>query len=173
MEAELQTDVLNTDVVVRPVRDVDAEALGRVHATCWHETYDHLISRAALESVSARRMAELWTHWMNQGPDYVQYAALVNGEIVGFAGAGPARDDDAPRDRELYFIYLLAAWHGTGIGQRLFDAVVPADERVYLWVADDNPRAHGFYHRNGFTLDGVSHVEPFLGETITEVRFVR
>jgi GNAT superfamily N-acetyltransferase len=136
MEAELQTDV-----VVRPVRDVDAEALGRVHATCWHETYDHLISRAALESVSARRMAELWTHWMNQGPDYVQYAALVNGEIVGFAGAGPARDDDAPRPRELYFLYLLAAWHGTGIGQRLFDAVVPENERgVPLGRGRQSPR---------------------------------
>lgn len=168
MEAELQTDV-----VVRPVRDVDAEALGRVHATCWHETYDHLISKATLENVSARRLAELWTHWMSQGPEYVQYAALVNGEIIGFVGAGPARDDGAPRSRELYFIYLLDAWHGTGIGQRLFDAAVPEGEEVYLWVAEDNPRAHRFYTRNGFTLDGASHVEPFLGETLTEVRFVR
>ncbi|MCM3697030.1 GNAT family N-acetyltransferase [Microbacterium oleivorans] len=169
MDPELQTDT-----VVRPVRDVDAEALGRVHATCWHETYDHLISKAALEKVSARRLAELWTHWAQQGPDFRMVAALVNGEIVGFAGSGPARDRDAPRTRELYFIYLLDAWHGTGIGQRLFDAVVPEDEaELYLWVAEDNPRAHRFYTRNGFTLDGASHTEPFLGETLTEVRFVR
>lgn len=169
MEPELQTDT-----VVRPVRDVDAEALGRVHATCWHETYDHLISKAALENVSARRLAELWTHWAQQGPDFSMVAALVNGEIVGFAGSGPARDRDAPRNRELYFIYLLDAWHGTGIGQRLFDAVVPErDSELYLWVAEDNPRAHRFYTRNGFTLDGANHTEPFLGETLTEVRFVR
>ena len=121
MEAELQTDI-----VVRPVRDVDAEALGRVHATCWHETYDHLISKAALEKISPRRMAELWTHWAVQGPEFKMFAALVDGEIVGFAGSGPARDKDAPRFRELYFIYLLDAFHGTGIGQRLFDAVVDA-----------------------------------------------
>ena len=169
MDPELQTDI-----VVRPVRDVDAEALGRVHATCWHETYDHLISKAALENVSARRLAELWTHWAQQGPDFRMVAALVGGEIVGFAGSGPARDRDAPRNRELYFIYLLDAWHGTGIGQRLFDAVVPEDDtELYLWVAEDNPRAHRFYTRNGFTLDGASHTEPFLGETLTEVRFVR
>ncbi|MEV8025031.1 GNAT family N-acetyltransferase [Microbacterium sp. NPDC080220] len=169
MDPELQTDI-----VVRPVRDVDAEALGRVHATCWHETYDHLISKAALENVSARRLAELWTHWAQQGPDFRMVAALVGGEIVGFAGSGPARDRDAPRNRELYFIYLLDAWHGTGIGQRLFDAVVPDDDtELYLWVAEDNPRAHRFYTRNGFALDGASHTEPFLGETLTEVRFVR
>lgn len=168
MEADLQTDI-----VVRPVRDVDAEALGRVHATCWHETYDHLISAAALQSVSPRRLAELWTHWASQGPDYRMHAALVRGEIVGFVGSGPARDEDAPRERELYFIYLLDAWHGTGIGQRLFDAAVEDGEPLYLWVADDNPRAHRFYERNGFAADGASQTEPFLGETLTEVRFVR
>jgi len=162
-----------TDIVVRPVRDVDAEALGRVHATCWHETYDHLISRAALEKVSPRRLAELWTHWVSQGPEFKMFAALADGEIVGFVGSGPARDRDAPRNRELYFIYLLDEHHGTGIGQRLFDAAIEPDEPVYLWVADDNPRAHRFYARNGFTLDGATHTEPFLGETLTEVRFVR
>ncbi|WP_396645517.1 GNAT family N-acetyltransferase [Microbacterium sp.] len=161
------------DTVVRPVRDVDAEALGRVHATCWHETYDHLISRAALEAVSPKRMAELWTHWASQGEDYRMRAALVDGEIVGFVGSGPARDDDAPRPRELYFIYLLDQFHGTGIGQQLFDAAVEEGEGLYLWVADDNPRAHRFYTRNGFTLDGASQVQPFLGEELTEVRFVR
>ncbi len=168
MEAELQTDI-----VVRPVRDVDAEALGRVHATCWHETYDHLISTAALENVSPKRLAELWTHWAQQGPDFRMVAALSNGEIVGFAGSGPARDRDAPRNRELYFIYLLSAFHSTGTGQKLFDAVVGAEDSIYLWVAEDNPRAHRFYTRNGFTLDGATHTEPFLGETLTEVRFVR
>jgi len=164
---------MTTDVIVRPVRDVDAEALGRVHAQCWHETYDHLISKAALEPVSPKRLAELWTHWAAQGPDFRLSAALVDGDIVGFAGSGPARDRDAPRTRELYFIYLLDAWHGTGTGQRLFDAVVPEGQELYLWVAEDNPRAHAFYKRNGFSLDGASHTEPFLGETLTEVRFVR
>ena len=163
---------MNTKVVVRPVRNVDTEALGRVHATCWHETYDHLVSKAALESLSPRRMAELWSHWSSLGPEYRQYVAVADGEIVGFSGSGPSRDDDTPRERELYFLYLLSAWHGTGIGQQLFDIAVE-DDAVSLWVAEDNPRAHRFYTRNGFTLDGASHTEPFLGETLTEVRFVR
>lgn len=164
---------MTTDVIVRPVRDVDAEALGRVHAQCWHETYDHLISKAALERVSPRRLAELWTHWAAQGPDFRMSAALVNHEIVGFVGSGPSRDRDAPRARELYFLYMMKEYLGTGLGQRLFDAALEADEPAYLWVAEDNPRAHAFYLRNGFTLDGASHTEPFLGETLTEVRFVR
>ena len=168
MSAEAQSDI-----IVRPVRAVDAEALGRVHAQTWHETYDHLISKAALERISPRRMAELWTNWARQGDDFRMSAALVDGEVVGFVGSGPARDKDAPALRELYFIYLLEQYQGTGLGQQLFDAAVDEGEPLYLWVAEDNPRAHRFYVRNGFALDGASHTEPFLGETLTEVRFVR
>ena len=122
----MSTDVV-AEVVVRPIRDSDVEALGRVHATCWHETYDHLISAAAFEHLSPRRMAELWNHYAERGEEYQQFAALVDGEIVGFVGSGPARDENPPRDRELYFIYLLDAYHGTGIGQKLFDAAVGDD----------------------------------------------
>lgn len=168
MSAEAQPEI-----IVRPVRDVDAEALGRVHAQSWHETYDHLISTAALERISPKRLAELWVNWAHQGEDFRMSAALVDGEIIGFVGSGPARDKDAPSTRELYFIYLLEAWHSTGTGQKLFDAAVDAGEPLYLWVAEDNPRAHRFYERNGFALDGASHTEPFLGEMLTEVRFVR
>lgn len=164
---------ITADVLVRPIRDVDAEALGRVHAKVWHETYDHLISKAALENVSPKRLAELWTHWSSQGEEHDWVAALVDGEIVGFAGAGPARDDDAPSARELYFVYLLDEYHRKGIGRSLFQGVVKEDEPLYLWVAEDYPTAHAFYSRRGFTLDGARREEPFLGESITEVRFVR
>ena len=163
---------METEVVIRPVRDSDTEALGRVHAACWHETYDHLISKAALQKLSPRRMAELWSGWVKLGEDSVLYAALADSEIVGFAGVGPARDAESPRERQLNFIYLLKKFHGTGTGQKLLDAVL-GQEPAYLWVASDNPRAHGFYKRNGFAPDGAEHVEVFLGEDLHEVRLVR
>ncbi|WOF23504.1 GNAT family N-acetyltransferase [Microbacterium betulae] len=163
----------HADVLVRPVRDVDAEALGRVHARVWHETYDQLISAATLENVSPRRLAELWTHYQAQGPEYRLAAALVDGEIIGFAGSGPARDSDAPAERELYFVYLLDSWHRKGVGRILFDAVVDEDEPLYLWLAERYPGARDFYEKRRFRLDGARRDEPFLGETLTEVRYVR
>lgn len=161
-----------SEVIVRPVRDVDAESLGRVHAKCWHESYDELISKATLENLSPRRIAELWTHWMNQGSAYRQFVAVLDGDIIGFVGSGPARDLDPPRDRELYFIYMLAEYQRTGTGQRLFDAAI-GDEPAYLWVPTGNTHARHFYEKNGFVADGAEHTEPFLGEEIHEVRYVR
>lgn len=160
------------DVLIRPIRDSDSEELGQVQAVCWHETYDHLISTAVMQKLSPRRMAELWSHIASRGPEYTQFAALVDGEIVGFVGCGPARDEDAPRERELYFLYLISAYQGTGIGQKLFDAAC-GDRPGYLWVGKENARAHSFYVRNGMTLDGEEEVKQLLGEDLVSVRFVR
>ena len=161
-----------TTADIRPVVETDADSLGRVHATCWHETYDQLLSKAALEKLQPARLAAMWRRFSSQGPDYRQVAALVDGEIVGFAGSGPSRDEDKPTPRELYFIYLLDAYHGTGIGQQLFDAVVD-DGPSSLWVAEMNPRAHSFYKRNGYAPDGHNQDQEVLGEQLHEVRLVR
>ena len=168
----MSTDVV-AEVVVRPIRDSDVEALGRVHATCWHETYDHLISAAAFEHLSPRRMAELWNHYAERGEEYQQFAALVDGEIVGFVGSGPARDENPPRDRELYFIYLLDAYHGTGIGQKLFDAAVGDERGLPLGRVRQPARAPLLRAQRLRRLDGADQHVPFLGEEIHEVRLVR
>jgi GNAT superfamily N-acetyltransferase len=161
-----------TTAVLRPVTEADADGLGLVHAACWHETYDQLLSAAALEQLQPARLAAMWRRFSAQGPNHRQVAALVDGEIVGFAGSGPSRDDDKPAPMELYFIYLLDAHHGTGIGQQLFDAVVDAGPSS-LWVAEDNPRAHSFYKRNGYAPDGHDQDQVVLGEQLHEVRLVR
>ncbi|MGO1770377.1 MAG: GNAT family N-acetyltransferase [Microbacterium sp.] len=161
------------DVLIRPIRDVDAEAMGRVHAKVWHETYDGMISTAALEAVSPRRLADLWANYASRGDEHRHAAALVNGEIVGFAGSGPARDVDAPAARELYFVFLLDSWHRKGIGRALFDAVVDDGEPLYGWIAKNYPGGPEFYRRRGFVFDGAERDESFLGETLTEVRFSR
>jgi len=161
------------EVLVRPIRDVDAADMGRVHAQVWHETYDGMISSAALEAVSPKRLADLWSNYSARGEDHRHAAALVDGQIVGFAASGPARDDDAPAARELYFVFLLDSWHRKGIGRQLFDAVVDDDEPLYGWIAENYPGGTGFYEKRGFTIDGTTRTEPFLGEHLTEIRFSR
>ena len=101
-------------------------------------------------------MAEPWTHGASQGPEFKMNAALVDGEIVGFVGSGPVRNEDAPAFRKLYFIYLLDAWHSTGIGPKLFDTAVEKDDPLYLWATEDNPRAHRFCTRNDFRRSAPS-----------------
>jgi GNAT superfamily N-acetyltransferase len=80
-------------------------------------------------------------------------------------------DDPPPRERQLWFIYLLASAQGSGAGQALLDDVL-GDEPASLWVFEANPRARAFYAKNGFVPDGARQPSGFDGAP-DEIRMVR
>ena len=103
---------------------------------------------------------------------YEPFRAAVaesDGAVVGIALAGPATEADVAWDTQLYVLYLLGAFHGSGAGRGLMEAVLPAGTSAGLWVADPNPRAQAFYAKQGFEPDGVTKVD----DGVREVRMVR
>lgn len=77
--------------------------------------------------------------------------------------------DAADGPRQLYVLYVYAAFHGSGVGTALLDAVIDPDAPASLWVADPNPRAQAFYRRQGFASDGAAKVD----DGVREIRMVR
>lgn len=155
---------------IRRAVPADADALGRVHYIAHVETYTGKFPEGVIEANPPERRARMWASILSEGPGEV-WVAKVDGELVGFAGTGPPRDDDPPRDRELYSIYLLASHHGSGLGQALLDAAL-GDRPASLWVLEDNPRAIAFYRRNSFEADGAAKIDGRFGG-IREIRMVR
>ncbi|HRD64371.1 MAG TPA: GNAT family N-acetyltransferase [Nocardioides sp.] len=86
--------------------------------------------------------------------DEPTFVAEDGDALVGFATAGPARDNDVDIDLELWALYVRQAHYGTGVGYALFETVV-GDRACYLWVLANNARAIAFYERQGFRLDGT------------------
>ena len=163
-------------IVVRTPTPGDADAVGRVHYTCWRETYTGLPDEFWAQFTLERRL-ELWRALTTQPrPGAVAALAEVDDEIVGLAVSLNARAEDdesaPPRHRELASLYLLRKHQGSGLGQALLDAVLDPDEPAMLWVADPNPRAQAFYRRNRFVPDGRrSTFGPAPG--VPELRMVR
>lgn len=93
--------------------------------------------------------------------EHALVVAEADGRIVGLAQAGPAPAQwevaaglvPAPADRELGRLYVAPSWHGTGLADALFRAVM-GDGPHYLWIIDGNERAARFYARRGFRHDG-------------------
>lgn len=145
---------------VRRARPADAGAMARVHVRSWRETYRGIMPDALLDDPEApARRERMWTTVLTD-ERYVGNAVAVaeaEGRIVGIAMSGPAGPDH--EGRELQVLYLLAAHHGSGLGRRLLQAVVPDGSAAALWVADPNPRAQAFYRAAGFVPDGVTKVE--------------
>lgn len=104
-------------------------------------------------------------------PDVQIAIAEREGVPVGLAGTGSNQDDPPPRERQLYFIYILASEYGSGMGQALLDEVLGEDP-ASLWVLEDNLRARAFYARNGFAPDGARRPTGY-GTEGEEIRLVR
>jgi GNAT superfamily N-acetyltransferase len=158
--------------VVRPAAPDDAGGCAHVHHTSWVETYSASLPADHWEHDTLERRAVRWRQRLEDGAAVT--VAEVDGRVIGFAIGGPGREvgQHAPvREHEVWSLYVLAARHGTGVGQALLDAVVAPGTPAQLWVAEDNPRARRFYARNGFVPDGARHVDGEHG--ITSVRVVR
>jgi GNAT superfamily N-acetyltransferase len=92
-----------------------------------------------------------------------------DGAITGLASAGPTRDIDAPTPWELYSINVLAACQGTGVADQLIAAVI-GQRPTTLWVVEDNARAHAFYGRHGFSVEGGTRCQESTGAP--EIRMI-
>lgn len=161
-----------TQLLVRPMTVADVDAVANLHVSTWRETYSGLIP----QSFFAKDVVEYRRRWWSSTiadteADQVFRVAEIDGQLVGFAGAGVAVKEPAPRPLELYMIYLAKAAHGSGIGQQLLDGVLPPVP-AFLWVARDNPRARAFYVKNGFVADGTEFTDPRTPDFV-EMRMVR
>lgn len=156
-------------IVLRPATLDDAAAAARMHRECWREVYGPLVDGEVLEARTAdpAPWEETWREHVTHGPP--RTLALHVDEPVGFAVAGPNRDEGLPQE-ELYAIYVRRSWWGSGVGQALLDAVL-GDRPATLWVLEDNERALAFYRRNGFAPDGAREFSTWLDTW--EVRLVR
>jgi GNAT superfamily N-acetyltransferase len=158
-------------VTIRAGVPDDAAAGAELHIACWREGYAGVVPAEVLaeRTSDVEERTERWRSFLTDGPPR-WLAVADDGELLGFASAGPGRDEDIDLGLELYAIYVRASQFGTGLGHRLLTTAI-GDAPAYLWVFEANPRARGFYARQGFEPDGARKPEPSFLEP--EIRMVR
>lgn len=153
----------------------DAAAIADLHVSTWREAYAHLLPENYFSQEYIDGRHAMWNRALTHPRDDMTVRiAEIDGDVVGFAWAGPGigpEGDEPPRDRQLYAIYVAAARYGTGAGQALLDETIGTGPAM-LWVAKENPRATAFYIRNGFRFDGVEQTDPHA-PSITDARMIR
>jgi len=156
---------------VRRAEPADAPSMARVHVDTWRETYRGLMSDAVLDDSALLDWREkFWTTALTDSR-YEQNSvavALHEGTVIGIAMSGPS-PNDAEEPQQLFVLYAYAAFHGSGVGAALLNAVIDPSAPAALWVADPNPRAQAFYRKNGFVADGTVQIE----DDVRDIRMVR
>lgn len=147
---------------IRRAVPADAEALARIGAETFVETFGHLYPPADLAAYLPEAYAVERIAGDLADPAKAMWAVEADGAMVGYALAGPCdlpHDDVAPADGELKRIYVLKAFQGGGLGSRLLKATLgwlerDGPRRLWIGVWSQNHGAQRLYGRMGFTKAG-------------------
>lgn len=150
----------------------DVEAIARVHVRGWQQAYAHIFPTEDLAGLSIESRTQGARAAIRS---LVALVAERDGELLGFAFAGPSADDEDVA--ELYSMYVDPSAWGTGLGREL---MLDLERRLRdlkfrqaeLWVLNDNPRARRFYEAAGWKPADVRAIEIFRQE-VPEVRYRR
>lgn len=158
--------------MIRPFVPTDAAATAEMLRASFDAAYrghapDDLLDAQIARVTAADMRARLASH---SAEGAVALVATLGDAIVGYASAGPSRDDD--RDRattgEVYSLYVAPhAWR-SGVGRALQRECLEhlrtaGASRADLWVLADNQNAAGFYARTAWQQEGAQRVIDFLG----------
>ena len=157
----------------------DADALSRIGAQTFTETFGHLYPAEDLAAFLVYAYGIERTRADLADPAKASWLVEQDGKVIGYASAGPAglpHDDLKPTDGELYRLYVLAAHQGGGVGRRLLDTVLGWLERdgprtLWIGVWSLNHGAQRLYQRLGFEKVG-DYIFP-VGQTMDEEFILR
>src|SRR5262245_45632405 len=112
-------------MIIRRATASDAEPIAQVHVLGWRTAYREILPVDFMNSLSVEARLAQWKGRLDQpDPEEAIFVAERDGQIVGFANAGPEREGDLQFEGELYAIYLLENHRGQGLGRRLVRAAV-------------------------------------------------
>src|SRR5690606_19073879 len=112
--ARLNVAMAQAPVTIRPARAADMAAIGEIVAGSWWRTFSGLLPQDVLVSITPE--AQKSRHERGFAREDLHYrVACGNGEVVGFASWGPARDPGFAVFCELYALYLRPGWERQGI----------------------------------------------------------
>lgn len=168
---------------MRRAEPADAAAIAVVHTVGWRTGYAGLLPQPYLDGLSLADSQRRWeTQLRDDDRTTVELAAEVGPDscptVVGIAVVGPSIDPDAPSDGrvgELFVLYVLPQYWGTGVGYRLHERAVEVlrdggHGEATLWVLHDNLRALSFYRRQGWRDDGLTKIDEQDEVALTERR---
>lgn len=161
-------------ITVRPAEPRDAAGLARLHRLSWTQTYCGIIPHRSLRLMVQRRDQAWWRQAIARGNAILVLEA--GGEAAGYATFGRNRSFAVPAEGEIYEIYLLPEYTGTGLGRRLFNAARArlrerGLRRVLVWALEDNQGATSFYEGQGGRRV-AEQTESFEGRELRKIAFV-
>ena len=125
------------------------------------EIYNQGIEDRVATYETRPRSAEDQQAWLHAiAGRYPAVVAQIDGEIIGWAGAGPYRDRECYRGVGEFSMYVHRDWRRRGVGDRLLTGLINEAERLGLWkllsrIFPFNEASRALCRKHGFREVGV------------------
>jgi phosphinothricin acetyltransferase len=125
------------------------------------EIYNQGIEDRVATYETSRRSAEDQQAWLHAiAGRYPAIVAQIDGEIIGWAGAGPYRDRECYRGIGEFSMYVRRDWRRRGAGDLLLAGLISEAERLGLWkllsrIFPFNEASRALCRKHGFREVGV------------------
>jgi ribosomal protein S18 acetylase RimI-like enzyme len=155
---------------VRAARASDAEGLARVQVASWQAVFAGVVPDAVISELTSEEAVTQWAaRWRDavSAPPTSKHRVHVavdkpgDPEILGFAAAGPATDEDLwpASDGELYELHVLPSVADQGHDGRLLHAVADTFAEdgfstAYTWALSGDETRVTFLQAAGWAPDG-------------------
>ena len=130
---------------------LDADLVGYIHSTAWKQAYMDMFPIEYLEADTPDiRAREFRESYMDKGIHY--YLIYEDEMVVGIVKVILKENKVC----EISSLYILAEYRNKGYGKQVVAYLrnVLHQDKIYLWVLEENLKARRFYENNGFNLTG-------------------
>ena len=134
---------------IRPVITTDIALLQAIGKQTFYETFADTNTPEDMEQYLTTSFGTAKIQQELSNPDSLFFFAEEENEVIGYLKLNFASAQTEPQDpnaMEIERIYVLKEFHGSGVGQALYQKV----SYVWLGVWEKNERALRFYQKNGF-----------------------
>ena len=161
-------------IELRRAETRDARAVSDVHRASWLQAYGGLIPHKVLHTMLERR-GEAWWRRAADGPSTL-LVLEITGKIVGYATIGINRARALKQEAEIYELYLLPEFQGTGLGGYMFRecrAILRGLGFVGLvaWCLEESAHAVTLFRATG-GMDVAEGMEDFGPTSLKKLGFV-
>jgi phosphinothricin acetyltransferase len=141
------------DMQIRAASEADAAAIAAI--------YNQGIADRVATYETELRSTEERRAWLRAIADrYPAVVAEAEGQVVGWAGAGPYRARECYRGIGEFSVYVHRHWRGRGVGDILLPALISEAERFGLWkllsrIFLFNDASRALCRKHGFREVGI------------------
>lgn len=141
----------------------DCLEVAKAHVRSWRESFAGLVPETVMERITVEKRTKVFKERFQSSAYKMYVAEVADGGIIGFADCGEPRNEIDGYQAELYAIFLLPEFQGSGVGRRLFSLCVEAvvksgKSSMYLYAFENSPY-RSFYDKMGGVVIEKRQVE--------------